>query len=156
MAFYKNVFLRFLSFPTHCCISSFFSFVFLFPHIVVCICKCENNQAENPHRLSGFRFPDRNPRRHSPLSFLSFYPFIFYLFYLFIELQIPSTEIGLYQTKPPSIRVKIGQRGVKRMTKNKLMRRWQHQKALVSEGTRYDESCQKRKSIKTETFGPTS
>ena len=51
MAFYKNVFLRFLSFPTHCCISSFFSFVFLFPHIVVCICKCENNQAENPFYL---------------------------------------------------------------------------------------------------------
>ena len=34
-----------------------------------CICKCGSNQPENPRRLPDFRFPARNPRRHTALSF---------------------------------------------------------------------------------------
>ena len=140
----------------------FFVFFFLYFFSHTLLCAFANVRTIKQKILTGSRASDSPTEIPADIRLYPFYLFILLSFYLLFVLSFywASDSLDRNRALPNQTSINksewIGQRGVKRMTKNKLMRRWQHQKALVSEGKRYNESCQKRKSIKTETFGPTS
>ena len=163
VVFYFNIFLPFffcISFPTHCCvflkcISSFF-LLYFFSHTL--LCAFANVRTIKQKILTGSRASDSPTEIPADIRLYPFYLFILLSFYLLFVLSFywASDSLNRNRALPNQTSINKSENWTKGGEKNKLMRRWQHQKALVSEGTRYNESCQKRKSIKTETFGPTS